>query len=53
MLSKEVTVELLFGDGSNYASYSVSVLNAFKSIDPDLRQMFNKSIFPSKISKNP
>jgi hypothetical protein len=51
MSSKEVTLELLLGVGSNYASWSVSILNAFVSIDPDLRHIFNKSILPSKISK--
>jgi hypothetical protein len=50
MSSKEVTLELLLGDGSNYASWSISILNAFVKIDPDLRQTFNKSILPSKIS---
>jgi hypothetical protein len=53
MSSHEVTVELLLGDGSNYKSWSVSIYNAFMSIDPDLRQIFSRSIFPSDISKNP
>jgi hypothetical protein len=52
MSSQEVTLELL-GDGSNYKSWSVSIYNAFMYIDPDLRQIFSRSIFPSNISKNP
>jgi hypothetical protein len=52
MSSQEVTVELL-GDGSNYKSWSVSIYNAFMNIDPDLRQIFSRSIFPSDISKSP
>jgi hypothetical protein len=35
MLSHEVTLELLLGDGSNYKSWHVSVFNVFISIDPD------------------
>jgi hypothetical protein len=53
MSSQEVTVELLSGDGSNYKSWSVSIYNAFMNVDPDLRQIFSRSIFPSDISKNP
>jgi hypothetical protein len=53
MSSQEVTVELLLGDGSNYKSWCVSIYNAFMNIDPDLRQIFSRSIFPSDISKNP
>jgi hypothetical protein len=37
MSSQEVTVELLLGDGSNYKSWSISIYNAFMSVDPDLR----------------
>ena len=37
MSSQEVTLELLLGDGSNYKSWSVSIYNAFKNIDLDLR----------------
>jgi hypothetical protein len=53
MSSQEVTVELLLGDGSNYKSWSISIYNAFMHVDPDLRQIFSRSIFPSDISKNP
>jgi hypothetical protein len=53
MLSQEVTVELLLGDGSNYKSWSISIYNAFMHVDPDLRQIFSRSIFPSNFSQNP
>jgi hypothetical protein len=53
MSSQEVTLELLLGDGSNYKSWSASIYNAFMHIDPDLRQIFSRSIFPSDISKKP
>jgi hypothetical protein len=49
--SQEVTLELLLDDGSNYKSWFVSIYNAFMHIDPDLRQIFSRSIFPSGISK--
>jgi hypothetical protein len=52
MSSQEVTLELL-GDGSNYKSWSISIYNAFMHIDPDLRQIFSRSIFPFDISKKP
>jgi hypothetical protein len=51
MSSQEVTLELLLGGGSNYKSWYVSIYNAFMHIDPDLRQIFSRSIFPSNISK--
>jgi hypothetical protein len=53
MSSQEVTIELLPGDGYNYKSWSVSIYNAFMRVDPDLRQIFSRSIFPSKFSQNP
>jgi hypothetical protein len=53
MLSQEVILELLLGDGSSYKSWSVSIYNAFMHIDPNLRQIFSRSIFPSDISKKP
>jgi hypothetical protein len=53
MSSQEVTLELLPCDGSNYKSWYVSILNAFMSIDPDLRQIFNKSNVHINMSKNP
>jgi hypothetical protein len=51
MSSQEVTLELLLGDGSNYKSWSVSIYNAFMHIDPDLRQIFSRSIFPPILVK--
>jgi hypothetical protein len=53
MSSQEVTLELLLGDGSNYKSWSVSIYNAFMHIDPDLRHIFSRSIFPSDFSREP
>jgi hypothetical protein len=53
MSSQEVTVELLLGDGSNYKSWSVSIYNVFMRVDPNLRQIFSRSIFPSNFSQNP
>jgi hypothetical protein len=37
MSSQEVTIELILGNGSNYKFWSVSIYNAFMSIDPGLR----------------
>jgi hypothetical protein len=51
MSSQEVTVELLLGDGSNYKSWSVSIYNAFMSVDPNLRHVFSRSIFPLMLVK--
>jgi hypothetical protein len=44
---KEVTLEILFSDCSNYDSWSTSVLKAFRTIDPRLEQIIDKSIIPS------
>ena len=44
---KEVTLEILFSDCSNYDSWSSSVLNAFRTLDPRLEQIIDKSIIPS------
>jgi hypothetical protein len=43
---KEVTLEILFSDCSNYDSWSTSVLNAFRTLDPRLEQIIDKSIIP-------
>jgi hypothetical protein len=51
MSSKEVTVELLLGDGSNYKSWSVSIYNAFMRVDPDLRQILIEVFFPPILVK--
>jgi hypothetical protein len=53
LFSQVVTLELLIGDGLNYKSWYVSILNAFMSIDPDLRHIFSKCIVPTNISANP
>ena len=47
---KEVTLEILLDDCSNYASLSTSVINAFRTIDPRLEQIIDKSIFPSNFN---
>jgi hypothetical protein len=49
--NKEVTLEILLPDGSNYASWSTKVINAFKTIDPQLEQLLDKSIVPSRYDK--
>jgi hypothetical protein len=43
----EVTLEILLSDCSNFDSWSTRVTNAFKTIDPQLEQIINKSIIPS------
>jgi hypothetical protein len=53
--NKEVTLEILLNDCSNYASWSTSVINAFRTIDPQpqLEQILDKSIIhPSYDKKN-
>jgi hypothetical protein len=40
MSSKEVTLQFLVDNGCNYASWSVCILNAFRSIDPHLEWIF-------------
>jgi hypothetical protein len=49
--NKEVTLEILLSDGSNYASWCTSVINAFRTIDPQLEQILDKSIVPSSYDK--
>jgi hypothetical protein len=53
MSSQEVTLELLLSDGSNYKSWYVYIYNAFMHSDPDLRQIFSRSIFPLILVKKP
>ena len=48
---KEVTLEILFDDCSNYASWSTSVINAFRTLDPRLEQIIDKSIIPSSYNR--
>jgi hypothetical protein len=47
----EVTLELLLPDCSNYDSWSNRVINAFRTVDPQLEQIIDKSIFPSSYNK--
>jgi hypothetical protein len=44
---KEVTLEILLSDCSNYDSWCTSVLNAFRTLDSRLEQIIDKSIIPS------
>jgi hypothetical protein len=44
--NKEVTLEILLSDCSNYDSWSTRVINAFRIIDPQLEQILDKSIIP-------
>jgi hypothetical protein len=48
---KEVTLDILLNDCSNYASRSTSMINAFRTIDPRLEQILDKSIIPSNYDK--
>jgi hypothetical protein len=49
--NNEVTLEILLSDCSNYASWSTSVINAFRTIDSQLEQILDKSIIPSSYNK--
>jgi hypothetical protein len=49
--NNEVTLEILLPDCSNYDSWSTRVINAFRTIDPQLEQMIDKSIFPSNYTR--
>jgi hypothetical protein len=49
--NNEVTLEILLYDCSNYASWSTSVINAFRTIDSQLEQILDKSIIPSSYDK--
>jgi hypothetical protein len=49
--NKEVTLEILLPDCSNYDSWSTRVINAFRTIDPQLEQMVDKSIIPSNYAR--
>jgi hypothetical protein len=48
---KEVTLEILLDDCSNYDSWSTSVINAFRTVDPRLEQILDKSIIPSSYNE--
>jgi hypothetical protein len=47
----EVTLEILLPDCSNYDSWSTRVINAFRTVDPKLDQIINKSIFSSNYNR--
>jgi hypothetical protein len=49
--NNEVIFEILLSDCSNYASWSTSVINAFRTIDPQLEQILDKTIIPSSYDK--
>jgi hypothetical protein len=49
--NKEVTLEILLSDCSNYDSWATRVLNAFRTVDPRLEQIIDKSIIPSSYNK--
>jgi hypothetical protein len=49
--NKEVTLDILLSDCSNYASWSTRVVNAFRTIDSRLEQILDKSIPPSNYDK--
>jgi hypothetical protein len=49
--NKEVTLEILLSNCSNYDSWSSRVINAFKTVDPQLEQIIDKSIIPSSYNK--
>jgi hypothetical protein len=51
--NKEVTLEILLSDCSNYESWSTKVINAFRTVDPQLELILDKSgIPPSYDRKN-
>jgi uncharacterized small protein (DUF1192 family) len=49
--NKEVTLEILLSDCSNYASWPTRVINTFRTIDSQLEQVLDKSIIPSIYDK--
>ena len=49
--NKEVTLQILLPDCSNYDSWSTRVINAFRTVDPQLEQIIDKSIFPSNYNR--
>ncbi len=48
---KEVTLEILCDDCSNYDSWSTRVINAFRIVDPQLEQILDKSIIPPNYAR--
>jgi hypothetical protein len=49
--NNEVTLEILLPDCSNYDSWSTKAINAFRTVDPQLEQILDKSIIPSNYDK--
>ena len=49
--TKEVTLEILLSDCSNYDSWSTRVTNAFRAVDPQLEQILDKSIIPPNYAR--
>ena len=49
--NNEVTLEILLSDCSNYDSWSTRVINAFRTIDPQLEQILDKSIIPPSYTR--
>jgi hypothetical protein len=49
--NNKVTLEILLSDCSNYASWSTRVINAFRTIDPQLEQILDKRIIPPNYDK--
>jgi hypothetical protein len=49
--NKEVTLEILLSDCSNYDSGSTRVKNAFRTVDPQLEQIIDKSIIPPRYDR--
>jgi hypothetical protein len=47
----EVTLEILLSDCSNYDSWSTRVINAFRTVDPQLEQILDKSIIPPNYAR--
>jgi hypothetical protein len=45
-ISEDVSLELLLLDGSNYASWSASVLDVFRAMGPQIEQIVDVSISP-------
>jgi hypothetical protein len=49
--NKEVTLEILLSDCSNYDSWSTRVINAFRIVDPQIEQILDKSIIPPNYAR--
>ena len=48
---KEVTLEILLPNCSNYDSWSTRVINAFRTVDPQFEQILDKSIYSSSYDR--